>query len=413
MKKVLALLMVALFAAGSISGCNTSLAAQHENQASVAEKAESTGKSQSQTHSNDATNKGASAVESKTEEQTQPEKNTDKADNNQARSSVNRPGMEDSNCYVATVAGEKITEDEYRYFLMAARNSIEQQAGIKGEEARKSFWKGNLGDQTAEEYTKKLALENAKEFKILLVKAKAAGLTVGQEETDSMNAQIDSYVKSLGTGDDGAREYERQFGMSADKVKAINPDLRLVQKFAYEELKKIQPSDEEIKKYYDENSQKYQMVTVKHILFLTRDLNTKQLLSQEKQNAAKKNAEDILAKVKAGEDMAALAKQYSEDPGSKDSGGEYTFSRGRMVKEFEDWSFNAKAGDVGLIKTEYGYHIIRLEKIISFEDIKDQVKSDLTEKKYNDLLDQWRNDPRYELIKNDSVFDRMKILENE
>jgi len=51
----------------------------------------------------------------------------------------------------------------------------------------------------------------------------------------------------------------------------------------------------------------------------------------EKQEEAKKKAEEILLKVKAGEDFASLAKQYSEDPGSKDTGGEYTFSKGQMV----------------------------------------------------------------------------------
>jgi len=68
-------------------------------------------------------------------------------------------------------------------------------------------------------------------------------------------------------------------------------------------------------------------------------------------------------RIRKGEDFAALAKKYSEDPGSKNSGGLIDFfSTGAMVKPFEDLAFSLKVGEVGgPVKTEYGYHIIKLE----------------------------------------------------
>lgn len=75
-------------------------------------------------------------------------------------------------------------------------------------------------------------------------------------------------------------------------------------------------------------------------------------------------AKDILTKVKAGEDFSTLAKDNSEDTGSKDNGGELGwFTRGSMVKEFEDAAFALKSGEIAqdLVKTEYGYHIIKVE----------------------------------------------------
>jgi len=81
----------------------------------------------------------------------------------------------------------------------------------------------------------------------------------------------------------------------------------------------------------------------------------------------RKQAVEVLEKVKAGGDFAALVKQYSEDPGSKDNGGLYEgVKRGQMVTEFDDVIFNKlKPGEVypDLVKTVFGYHIIKLESI--------------------------------------------------
>ncbi len=74
-----------------------------------------------------------------------------------------------------------------------------------------------------------------------------------------------------------------------------------------------------------------------------------------------KKAYEILARAKSGEDFGALAKQYSKCP-SKSKGGDLgTFGRGQMVKKFEDAAFNGKKGEiVGPVKTEFGYHLIKI-----------------------------------------------------
>jgi len=96
----------------------------------------------------------------------------------------------------------------------------------------------------------------------------------------------------------------------------------------------------------------------------------------------KAQAEDVLKQLKAGtakfEDMV---KKYSEDPGSKDKGGEYTVQRNQMVKEFEEAAFTQKPGDLGLVKTSYGYHIIQVESRDAahqqtFDEVKGQLASD-------------------------------------
>ena len=98
-----------------------------------------------------------------------------------------------------------------------------------------------------------------------------------------------------------------------------------------------------MKKYYDDNKSEFyeDKVQASHILIKTVDDNGKEL-SNKKQEEAKKKAEDILKKVKSGEDFAKLAKEYSED-GSASNGGDLGFfTKGEMVPEFEDCSLGIK-----------------------------------------------------------------------
>jgi peptidyl-prolyl cis-trans isomerase SurA len=80
--------------------------------------------------------------------------------------------------------------------------------------------------------------------------------------------------------------------------------------------------------------------------------------------AAKAKAQGILDRIRTGEDFAKLAKEFSQDPGSAEQGGDVGwFRRGTMVKEFEDAAFGMYDGTVsGLIKSDYGYHIIKVER---------------------------------------------------
>lgn len=131
---------------------------------------------------------------------------------------------------------------------------------------------------------------------------------------------------------------------------------------------KIDVTEDQARKFYDENPARFErpeMVRAAHILLMTSDPVTRKELSDEQKAAKRKQMEDILKRVRAGEDFAKLAKEYSEDPGSKDKGGEYTFARGQMMPEFEAAAFSLSTNRVSnIVTTPYGYHIIKLyEKI--------------------------------------------------
>jgi len=86
--------------------------------------------------------------------------------------------------------------------------------------------------------------------------------------------------------------------------------------------------------------------------------------------------------------FSELARKYSEDPGTRDKGGDLGFfSRGQMVPEFEEVVFKLKVGEISPpIKTRFGYHLVRVEAKIpsreqTYEEVKDRVRQDLLEAK--------------------------------
>ena len=118
---------------------------------------------------------------------------------------------------------------------------------------------------------------------------------------------------------------------------------------------KVSVTPAEVEARYKENAQMYstpEQVRASHILFKTEGKD---------EAAVRKLAETVLAKVKAGGDFAALAKQYSED-GSKDAGGDLDFfGKGAMVPEFEQAAWAMKPGETSdLVKSQFGFHIIKV-----------------------------------------------------
>src|SRR2546421_932591 len=103
------------------------------------------------------------------------------------------------------------------------------------------------------------------------------------------------------------------------------------------------------------------MVRASHILLATKDQTTGTELSDAQKTAKHKQMEGLLKRARDGEDFAKLAKEFSEDPASKDKGGEYTFPRGQMVPEFEAAAFSLNTNQMSdIVTTPYGYHIIKL-----------------------------------------------------
>ncbi|HEY1172922.1 MAG TPA: peptidylprolyl isomerase [Verrucomicrobiae bacterium] len=145
-------------------------------------------------------------------------------------------------------------------------------------------------------------------------------------------------------------------------------------------------SEDAIKKFYSENEKAFdqpEMVKAAHVLLVTLDSTTRTDLPEDQKKEKRAKADQVLMKAKAGEDFAKLAKEFSEDRGSKDNGGEYTFPRGKMEPEFEAVAFALLPGQISdVVTSKYGYHIIKvIEKMparkIPLTEVSSRIKDSL------------------------------------
>ncbi|WHT92057.1 peptidylprolyl isomerase PrsA [Bacillus cereus] len=121
-----------------------------------------------------------------------------------------------------------------------------------------------------------------------------------------------------------------------------------------------------------------------------------------------KTAKEVKEKVNNGEDFAALAKQYSEDTGSIEQGGEITgFAPGQTVKEFEEAAYKLDAGQVSEpVKTTYGYHIIKVtdkKELKPFDEVKDSIRKDIEQQRLQDTTGKWKQQVVNELLKDADI----------
>ena len=144
-------------------------------------------------------------------------------------------------------------------------------------------------------------------------------------------------------------------------------------------VEKITINEDKARAYYKDHPEIFktpEKIQVRHIL-----IKVDASASDEEKKKARGKAENVLKKIKEGEDFSKLASELSDDPGTKEKGGDLDFfSKGTMVPAFEQAAFSLKPGEIsGITETDYGYHIIKMEEkkealLEPYENIKDKVK---------------------------------------
>ncbi|MEN9572711.1 MAG: hypothetical protein RL514_566 [Verrucomicrobiota bacterium] len=227
---------------------------------------------------------------------------------------------------------------------------------------------------------------------VLKRKANEAAKTKGKAAADKMLAE---FLQQAGSSEAFRRQVE-VMGMTPESFTAQFTERAIVEEVVKQEVgDKVIITPQQVQKFYDENPKRFdqpETVRAAHILLKSVDLASKQELPPEQQKAQRTLIEALLKRVRAGEDFAKLAKEFSQDPGSKERGGEYLFPRGQMAMEFEVAAFGMSPGQVSdVVTTKFGYHIIKvLERNpagrVEFAKVKDRIREGLQQEEADKQL---------------------------
>jgi peptidyl-prolyl cis-trans isomerase C len=237
--------------------------------------------------------------------------------------------------------------------------------------------------------------------KLLFQKATASGTKVTEAEVQAELQKI-------------AKNYKSDAEMNAD-LASQNTDRAALEKSLYETLamskyvdetigKKIVVTPEELSKYYSSNPTQFNhpdIVRTSHILIQPAEDTPQQ------DAIAKDRAEALLARVKKGEDFAKLARENSVDR-SASQGGDMGFAaKESMAPEYVEAAFSLPVGSVKLIKSQYGYHIIKVtdkkkEGLATLEEVKQELteflKNQKAQAELTKLMNQLRDSAKIELL---------------
>ncbi len=218
--------------------------------------------------------------------------------------------------------------------------------------------------------------ENVKQ-QIILQRLQAlitAGVTVSPQEVRDTYRKQNIKIKfdyAVITADDVSKtinpsdaDLEAFFKKNAARYADAVPEQRTISYFAFNTSQLPggvqQPTQQDIESYYNAHQADYQQpeqAKARHIL-----ISVAPNADAKTDAAAKAKAETVQKQLQNGGNWNELAKKYSEDPGSKDSGGELGFfKRGQMVPEFDNAAFTQPIGAVTIVKSQFGYHVLQVE----------------------------------------------------
>jgi len=207
---------------------------------------------------------------------------------------------------------------------------------------------------------KKQLLNSIIDDKLLYAQAQLDSVNVSDEEVNRrVDYQVEQFMQQFGSKE----KVEQAYGMSLEKMKRVLRDNTrkslMSQMLVQKKFGQVESSRREVEEFFNTYKDSLGLIpekyTVGHIF-----RNPK--ASEKVKESSRKLAEALLDSLKAGADFAALAKKYSEDPGTAQQGGDLGFTkRGRLVPEYEAAAFALENGQLsGIVESPFGFHIIQL-----------------------------------------------------
>jgi len=279
---------------------------------------------------------------------------------------------------VASVDGEPIKKTEFDQLIAQAKTSYKNQQREFPQAGSQEYQ--TLKNQAVQFLVQRRQYEQ---------EAEEMGIEVTDQQVEDRLTQI---KKQYFGGDQ--KKYETQLKEQGLTDQQVRNDIRaqLVSEKLFEAVTKdVKVTDEDVKKYYEENKANYQQPEsreVRHILVKT-----------------KAKADQLHAQVTAqdGKNFAALAKANSEDTGSKENGGKLTISKGQTVAPFDKKAFELDTNEISEpVKTEFGFHIIQALSDVKkaqttpLKDVQASIRQQLLQTKKNEAMTKWVDEMKKE-----------------
>ena len=219
--------------------------------------------------------------------------------------------------------------------------------------------------------------------RLLEQEAKTAGVSVTDDEVKAQIAKLKTQFKSE---EDFKKELTRE-GMSEAQLMDEARKGYTLQKFIEAKIaSQVTVSDQDVQKFYDQNKDRLQQPERVHLRHILVKVDAK--VTPDEKKKAKEKADALLARVKAGEDFGKLARENSDDPGSKVNGGDLSWvSKGQTVPPFEQAAFALKKpNDISpVVESQFGYHVIQLIErkdagLVPLTEVKENISSFLKNK---------------------------------
>lgn len=297
---------------------------------------------------------------------------------------------------VVTIDGIQVNTVEFQYYYSQNLSQALQSKDPSMDEATFLSSPNSAGTGTIKDTIKQQAMSQVVQVKVLLLKArkdrfKADGTLINQQ----WQAFEDNLLKNAQSSSMTLEQFcKAAVGVSLSKAEKYFKEYAKSQKYMAAKTDEVAVDKKELATFYKDNKTNLDRAVVRHIL-----ISCAQDASDEVVAEKKKLADSILEKVNKGDDFAALAKEYSEDTGSKDSGGVINIQpNGQMVPEFQNWVFSHKAGDTGIVRSTYGFHVMKLDSIFTtLESQSKEIENVYKSNKYQSMLNKTLSGNEYKI----------------
>lgn len=197
--------------------------------------------------------------------------------------------------------------------------------------------------------------------KVLLARAELDSVTVNDSE---VTYELDNRIEMLASQVGGIEQLEAYYNKSAkqlkDELRRSVKDMLVMQEMQRLITSEVKVTPKEIRNYFNR-------IPADSLPYFSSEVEIGQIvvkaeLSKQQKQETRQKLEEIRARIVAGEDFATLAKQFSQDPGTANNGGELGFMKKKMlVPEFEAAAMRLEPGQIsGIVETQYGFHLIQL-----------------------------------------------------